>query len=343
MAILSLNQKKRQIELGAFELKNELVFSFFDKLPSSERDARLLKAIHIGTVALMEDRISSFLSRTSNELGVELESLKLIYDMQQEVFFKSAQKGIDAERSTANHLSDVIERKTLEDTVTLTGNAAGTIDRNKTGDIVCDVNGDMDKRIVIECKFDKSIKLGGFDKIDIANRRSDTIFGQLLESEVNRNAKAAIVVLDVSVVDAVVLREVGNVRYYDPLGFVVIVDSQRGDFRNLTIAYMLARDMVLKSQAPSFDAELLNAIMRKILFDTHKNLGVKNMVLSNISNNRKILETLERNFLSMEFNIKFLAKFLDKGTLDKSEILEFYTSEEIRTHFKVHQNDVKTI
>ena len=61
MAILSLNQKKRQVELDAFELKNELVFSYFDKLPSSERDAQLLKAIHIGTVALMEDRISSFL------------------------------------------------------------------------------------------------------------------------------------------------------------------------------------------------------------------------------------------------------------------------------------------
>lgn len=343
MAILSLNQKKRQIELDAFELKNELVFSFFDKLPSSERDARLLKAIHIGTVALMEDRISSFLSRTSSELGVELESLKLIYDMQQEVFFKSAQKGLDAERSTVNHLSEFFELKSLDDTVALTGNSAGAIDKNKTGDIVCEVNGNATKRIVIECKFDKSIKLGGFDKIDIANRRSDTIFGQLLESEVNREAKAAIIVLDVSVVDAVVLREVGNVRYYDPLGFVVLVDSQRGDFSNLNIAYMLARDMVTKSEASSFDAELLNAIVEKILADTNKNLSIKKMILSNITNNKKILETLERNFLSMEFNIKFLANFLEKGTLDKSEILEFYTSEEIRSHFKIHQNEIKAI
>lgn len=343
MTILSLNQKKRQIELNAFELKNELVFSFFDKLPSSKRDDQLLKAIHIGVVALMEDRISSFLARTSNDLGVELESLKLIYDMQQEVFFKTAQKGIDAEQTIASHLSDLFAGKGLADTVTLTGNASGSIAKNKTGDIVCDVDGDTARRIVIECKFDKSIKLGGFDKIDIANRRSDTIFGQLLESEVNRNAKSAIVVLDVSVVDALVLKEVGDVRYYDPLGFVVIVDSQRGDFSNLTIAYTLARDMVLKSVAPSFEAELLNAIVEKILADTRKNLSVKKMVLSNIANNKKILETLERNFLSMEFNIKFLANFLEKGTLDKEEILDFYTSEEIRSHFKIHQNEIKVI
>lgn len=300
-----------------------------------------MKALHIGVVALMEDRISAFLTRTSNELGVELESLKLIYDMQQEVFFKTSQKGIQAEKMTASHLSELFESKNLADTVTLTGNTTGALERNKTGDIVCDIDGDTGSRIVVECKFDKSIRLGSFDKIDISKRKSDTIFGQFLEADVNRNAKAAIVVLDISVVDSLVLKEVGSVRYYEPLGFVAIVDSQRGDFTNLTIAYLLARDMILRTKTKSFDAEILNAIVTKILADTRRNLDVKKAILANIQSNKSILEMLERNHLSMEFNMKFLAKFLEQGTLDKSELLDFYTSEEIRHQFKVIQNDIK--
>jgi len=343
MPILSLNQKKRQIELSEFELKNELVFAYFDKLPAAKRDEQLLKAIHIGVVALMEDRISAFFARTSNELGTELESLKLIYDMQNEVFFKSAQKGIDAERMTANHLSDLFESKGLGDTVALTGNASGAIDKNKTGDIVCDVDGKTDQRIVIECKFDKSIRLGEFNKISILNRKSDTIFGQLIESEVNREARASIIVLDASVVDAGVLREVQNVKYYEPIGFVVVVDSQRGDLSNLSIAYMLARDIVLKEKPSSYDAELLNALVSKILADTRRNLDVKKAILSNIKNNKNILEILEKNFLSMEFNLKYLSTFLEQGTLSKSELLEFYSSDVIRDQFKLIQNDIKSI
>lgn len=343
MSIISLNQKKKQLELKAFEFQNELAFNYFDKLPSAERDKYLLKALHIGIVALMEDRIAAFLSKTSNELGTELESLKLIYDMQQEVFFKTAQKGADAERTIANFLSNLFESKGLEDSVALTGNASGALEKNKTGDIVCDINGDFGKRIVVECKFDKSIRLGEFDKTNISNRKSDTIFSQLIESDVNREAKMAIVVLDVSVVDSVVLREVGNVRYYEPLGFIAIVDSQRGDFSNLSIAYMLARDMILKSSPKSFDGELLNAIVSKILADVTRNLSIKKAILSNIQNNKNILETLENNFLSMEFNLKYLSMFLKKGSLDKSELLEFYTADEIRDRFKVIQGEIKNI
>ena len=78
MSIIKLNQKNRRVELSSFELNNELVFEFFDNLRASERDEKLLSVIHIGVVAFMEDRIASFLSKTSNELGVELE-LSLIH------------------------------------------------------------------------------------------------------------------------------------------------------------------------------------------------------------------------------------------------------------------------
>lgn len=41
----------------------------------------------------MEDRLSAFLSKTSNELGTELESLKMIFEMKKEIFYKSSIKG----------------------------------------------------------------------------------------------------------------------------------------------------------------------------------------------------------------------------------------------------------
>ena len=77
--IIKINQQLKRIEIKEFEIENQIVFNYFDNLPVSERDDRLLRAIYIGVLALMEDRISSFLSKTSNELGTELESLKMIF------------------------------------------------------------------------------------------------------------------------------------------------------------------------------------------------------------------------------------------------------------------------
>ena len=81
MTTIKINQQLKRIEIKEFEIENQIVFNYFDNLPTNERDEKLLRAIYIGVLALMEDRISSFLSKTSNELGTELESLKMIFEM----------------------------------------------------------------------------------------------------------------------------------------------------------------------------------------------------------------------------------------------------------------------
>ncbi|MDO8610273.1 MAG: hypothetical protein Q7R95_07020, partial [bacterium] len=73
--IVSLDQKLKRVNIDKFELDNQIVFNYLDKLPTEERDNAIFKAIYIGVLALMEDRLSSFLSKTQNELGTELESL----------------------------------------------------------------------------------------------------------------------------------------------------------------------------------------------------------------------------------------------------------------------------
>jgi hypothetical protein len=79
--MISLNKQLKRVEVSSFEIENQIVFNYFDNLPASERDEKLLRAVYIGILALMEDRFSSFLAKTNNELGTELESLKMIFEM----------------------------------------------------------------------------------------------------------------------------------------------------------------------------------------------------------------------------------------------------------------------
>lgn len=99
--VIKINQQFKRIEIKEFESVNQIVFNYFDNLSSIDRDDKLLREIYIGVLALMEDRISSFLSKTSNELGTELESLKMIFEMKNDLFYKSTIKGVLAEDEIA--------------------------------------------------------------------------------------------------------------------------------------------------------------------------------------------------------------------------------------------------
>lgn len=136
MGNISLNQQLKRVEIKEFEIENQIVFNYFDSLPVVERDEKLLRAIYIGVLAMMEDRISAFLSKTNNELGTELESLKMIFEMKKELFYKSTIKGALAEDEVAQYLNEFFQNKKLKDRAYLTGNSAGNLAKNKTGDIL---------------------------------------------------------------------------------------------------------------------------------------------------------------------------------------------------------------
>lgn len=257
MPIVSLDQKSNRVRVSAFEVENQILFEYFNKLAASERDDQFHRALYIGVLALMEDRLSSFLSKTSNELGTELESLKLIFDMKKELFYRSSVKGVLAEEDIAEFLTEFLEGQKLADRVELTGDRAGKMRRNKTGDIVCHLVGADDRRIVIECKFDKSIRLGDIQTKDIFTRRSDTAWSQLLEAQANRDGLVGIIVFDASLVDSSVFNAVQDVRFFPGVGLIAIIDSQKGDYRNLAIAYMLARDIAINAHTMELDLDVL--------------------------------------------------------------------------------------
>jgi hypothetical protein len=324
MSFIKLDQKKKSVDLTEMSIGNSVVFAYFDSISAEEREGAFLRALYIGVLALKEDRLSSFLSKTSNELGAQLESLKMIFDLKQELFFKTAAKGLVAEGEIAEFLSDYVKDRKLNDRVELVGGAAGSLQRNKTGDIVCFVGGDADKKIVVECKFDKSLRLGPIDKRDVYARRSDTVWSQLIEAQANRQASMGIIVFDRELVEAALASEVENVKLIPGVGIVVIIDSRKGDYTNLGIAYALARDLVFSGKDNGVDVEVFNLIVRRIAKDVSDIMEVKAMIEDNISNNQKILEKMNKNMLSLEHTSEFLSRYTREGTLSKTELLDFY-------------------
>lgn len=267
MGITKLDQQKRVVKFSEFESDNELVFKFFDNLAESERDEKLKRALYIGILALLEDRISAFFAKTQNELGTQLESLKLTFELKKELFYTGTGKGIVAERDICEALNEFFAKRALKDRAELTGTTSGLLPRNKTGDIVCVISECDGLRIAIECKFDRSLRLGDISEKDIFSRQSDTAWSQLLEARANRDATLSIIVFDEALVDPKIKSSFESVGFIDAIGFVAIVDSRRNDYSNLFIAYQLARDIAVRAKPVVCDPKVLTLMLKRLIKD----------------------------------------------------------------------------
>lgn len=340
----NLDQQNKRIPVNAFELDSEIVFEYFDKKVSAdERDKTFLRAIYIGVLALMEDRLSSFLDKTSSDLGVELESLKKIFDMKQEVFFKTAVKGTIAENDIAEALRNYLESRNIKDEISLSGTEKAQGD-NKTGDIICKIDASGDKTIAIECKFNKNVKLGDIKGYEVFNKnKQDTAWGQLIEADYNRESRCSIIVFDRALADSSITNFTDSVAYIPQVGFVVIIDSQAGNYTNLFIAYMLARDIALHAKNVEYDKDLLAIIITRIVKDVTEIQKIKDMVVNNIKNNKDILKMLEKSMMMVQFDKDYLTKFLKDGTLTKEDLLKFYLGGDMGEKYKLIEKDIDEI
>jgi len=339
--MIKLNQQLKQLELSKINIPNELVFEYFNKKVSAEEyNDTFLKALYIGVIALMEDRFSAFLAKTQNELGSELEHLKRMFDLKTELFYTSTAKGTITEDDIATYLNQYFQAKKIKDDAFTTGNEAGAIPKNKTGDILIHIDGKDDVKIAVECKFDKSIKLGDIADKDVFIRKSDTAWSQLIESQANRETKVAIIVFDKALVDKSVLNFTEHVGYIPGVGFICIVDSQRGDYSNLVIAYSLCRDVLVNAKNQEVDINTLTIIIKRLLNTINEFKTIKKLVETNISTNQKILAQLEKSYMLMEFNQEYLSKFLKDGELSKKDLLDFYMAEDVKDRFKLIEKEI---
>lgn len=153
----------------------------------------------------------------------------------------------------------------------------------------------------------------------------------------------SIIVFDISLVDNSILKVFENVGYIPSIGFIAIIDSQRGDYSNLAIAYMLARDIVLNAKNVELDKNLLSMIVNRIIKDINEITNIKSLVEGNIENNKAILKQLEKSMLLMKFNQDYLNKFLTDGVLDKKDLLDFYMGEDIKDQYKLIEKEINDL
>lgn len=343
MPHITLNQGLKRIEISDLQIENELAFEYFNRLPADRRDAEFMRALYIGVLALKQERLAAFMARTNNELGTELETLKMMYEMKTELFAKSTVKGAEAELHIRDYLADLVAAHNHSDEINLTGNSTGAIAKNKTGDILCHIDGDETRKVVIECKFDKTIRLGEIEDVDWYGNKFDTALSQLIEAKANRECDQAIIVFDKSSVAPALLNKIGNIAFRPQYGFIVIVDSPRGDYQNLGIAYLLARDLAAANPTLEIEHDLLLILMDRIIADANRLADIRSLVEEGIKKSQEVLSRLEQGRLSLEFCRSYLKKFIESGTLTREDLLAFYQGGDLKAKYQIIHEDIKTL
>ena len=97
---------------------------------------------------------------------------------------------------------------------------------------------------------------------------------------------------------------------------------------------MLARDLIKNATRIELDKDFLALFVNRMIKDVGEVRQIEKLVRSNIQNNNKILEQLEKSLLTLQFTQEYLMKFLSDGTLSKEDLLSFYSGDQVRAKFK---------
>lgn len=156
----------------------------------------------------------------------------------------------------------------------------------------------------------------------------------------NASASGSHIVFDKSSINAALLKRVRNVTYEPQYGFLVVVDSLRGDYSNLGLAYLIARDLACADREVEFEADLLAILLDKIVAEAEDLGAIRKLVEANIANSNEIVAHLEKGVLSLEFCRSYLRKFLADGTLSKADLLDFYSGGDRREKYRAIQHKI---
>ena len=343
MAIISLNHESKLLSIGETTFDHPLIFAYFSGLPASNRDEAFKRALQIGVVALMEDRIATFLSRTENELGTQLESLKLIYDRNVTAKQKTSQSGLEAEGVVYQKVSKYLEVSGYgSDVIQLTGNSTGALKGNKTGDLILKVEGKDETTLVIEVKFDKGMSLGEFEETDSLARTKDTALSQLFEANANRRAQLSVIVFDENRVAEGLKNKVNGIKWIPNAGFVVIIDHERYNYTNLLVAIDLMRSMVRKT-TKIVDQSIIEALLGRIAQDLSSIEETQKLLLANHENLKKIATSIKKHVLLVGYTKSLIKAFIQEGELSQKALLDLYRGEEIKDEMKGVEKEVQAL
>lgn len=322
---MAISYRNGVLHLQDVSIENPLVSEYLESLPATEREEAVIRALGIGVMAELKGEISHFLHETEGHLGKHLSSLKSLYELRS-MRFQTAGKGGDAEQQVMDVLNEFKEKAGFnEDQVKDLSRVTGQIPRNKTGDVLVEVNGNSDTAIGIEVKLDKGVKLGEILERD-PTAKSDTAVSQLLETAANRNTAVNIIVFDEDSVDATVSKQcVDGVRYLGGIGFIVIVSTRRNDFRTLALVYLLARDLVLAAPKQAIaDHHVLERIVERLVLVLNDYSTTRKDAEAIIKSAQKIITQSERTLRLAENTRDYLKNYLENGELSREQMLDFY-------------------
>ncbi|MEE2828838.1 MAG: hypothetical protein VX498_06600 [Myxococcota bacterium] len=363
-AKIRLSQKDKTVTIDKLSSDDPLVFEVFDDAAAADRPDLLASILHIGALALLDDRIDHLISSTERTVFPRLERLKRLFQKRQVEFETTTQKGETAEVNIVDVLNNYIEANGWKDLAQQSGTTKGVIAGNKTGDVLCTLEfGEDDSegaaRLAIEVKFDKAVALGNpliqdvfkaSDQLtgEIKKSGFDTAWSQLLETRANRDCPFSIIVFDRQVAHSTVLSAVKDVAFLPGVpGFLVVVDSQSGNYDNLTIAYRIARDLALYHQRDEteLDAKILELIVARIIhyLGSAKKIAalVEKQTAAAIKTNREVQKEMGKLVHLAEFSQDYLRKFLQDKTLSAKDLTEFYYAADAKVAWRADNESLE--
>ena len=337
---MAIQIRDNKLHIDKVVIDNELVVEYVNKLPQAERDKAIEEALGIGIMAALKGDLHHFLHSTEGQLGKHLNTLKAVLELKNIRFEETASKGFDAEVEVITVLRQLADQFNFkQDKIDDTSKMDGNIKGNKTGDILIQIDGDENQQIGLEVKLDKSVNFGSLLKRDPL-AKSDTALAQLIETSANRKSKLNIIVFDEEKVDNTIKKEAKEgITYIPHVGFIVIVSTQKNNFKNLALAYVLSRELILsKSDFKKINTNHLKLMLQQLVKVLNDYQTVKNEAENIKKSAQKILDQSHKTRLLVEHSAQYLLKYLDKGEMSEDELWSYISPEPIKSKLELVKN-----
>ena len=345
-AKINLDHKTKSVTIDKLSTQSPMVYELFNGRKKTEYVDTLEQVLHVGALALIEDRIHTLIDNTGRNVFPELERFKIMFQRQKVEFDQTTQKGEQAEVDIVRVLNEFIEDRGWPDLAQGSGTQKGALARNKTGDILCVVEfneSDEEGQSVlgIEVKIDKSVGLGDPDTEnvlrgltqsgDVKKSNFDTAWSQLLETRANRECPFSIMVFDRDKMHPSIAKVVNDIAYLPGIpGFIVVIDTMKGDYGNLLVAYQIARDLARyhRRSPDELNPQILELLVKRIIHFLGSARKVADLVEKHTKATLKMATDVNKEigrFIHLaEFTHEYLRKFLEDKTLSAKDMLEFY-------------------
>ena len=127
-----------------------------------------------------------------------------------------------------------------------------------------------------------------------------------------------------------------GITYIPHVGFIVIVSTQKNDFKNLALAYVLSRELILsKSDFKKINTNHLKLMLQQLVKVLNDYQTVKNEAENIKKSAQKILDQSHKTRLLVEHSAQYLLKYLDKGEMSEDELWSYISPEPIKNKLEL--------